>query len=66
MKASKLREQTVEELRQVANDLAKEITTLKIKRGTGESGEQPMRARTLGRDLARVWTVLRERELKHG
>ena len=66
MKASKLREQTVEELRLMANDLAKEASTLRIKRGKGESAEQPMRSRMVRRELAKVKTVLRERELKHG
>jgi large subunit ribosomal protein L29 len=62
MKASTLREQGNEELRQMAEDMAKELSGLRIKKGGGEGSEQPLRIRTLRRDLARVKTIMRERE----
>jgi large subunit ribosomal protein L29 len=61
MKAAKLREQTVDELRQVHTDTARDIREFKGKRGLGDSSEQPLRIRALRRDLARVKTIMRER-----
>lgn len=68
MKALKLREQSIEELQQLRNDTRKEILDIKMKKGTGDSSVgQPLRVRTLRRELARVETVIREQELKkHG
>jgi large subunit ribosomal protein L29 len=69
MKASQLREQSVEELGQVAEDLRKELSGLRIKKGVGDGSEQPLRIRTLRREVARVKTIIRERErekAKHG
>ena len=62
MKAAKLREQGNEELRQAAEDMAQEISGLRIKKGIGEGSEQPLRIRSLRRDLARVKTIMTERE----
>jgi large subunit ribosomal protein L29 len=64
MKASSLREQTEEELRQLREDTRRELLDIKLKRGWGESSEQPLRIRTLRRDLARIETVMTERERK--
>jgi len=61
MKASKLREQSPEELRQLHADTIREILEFKAKKGIGDSSEQPLRVRTLRRDLARVKTVMKER-----
>ena len=67
MKASKLREHTIEELRQLREDAAKEILELRMKKGVGDSSGQPLRIRTLRRDRARVETIIRELEMKnHG
>lgn len=62
MKASQLREQSVEELRQTSMDMAKELAGLRIKKGVGDASEQPLRIRTLRRELARAKTIIRERE----
>ena len=62
MKAAKLREQSAEELRQMVGDMSREVADLRIKKGVGESTVQPLRRRTLRRDVARVKTVLREKE----
>ena len=69
MKASQLREQNDGELRQLTEDMAKELSGLRIKKGVGEGSEQPLRIRTLRREVARVKTIIRERErekAKHG
>lgn len=67
MKAASLREQTDDELLQAHRDARRELCELRIKKGTGDGSEQPLRIRTLRRDLARVMTVLRERGLQdHG
>ena len=64
MKASTSREQTDDELRQLSDDTQKELFDVKIKKGWGDSAEQPLRIRTLRRDVARIKTMMRERELK--
>ena len=63
MKASSLREQTGEELQQLLDDTKKDLFELKVKKGWGDSSEQPLRIRSLRRDLARINTVIKEREL---
>lgn len=57
----------MEELRQLREDTAKEILEFRMKKGIGDSSGQPLRIRTLRRDLARVETVIRVLEMKkHG
>jgi len=63
VKALNLREHTDEELAQLHTDTARQYFTAKIKKASGDSGEQPLRVRALRRDLARIKTVIREREL---
>ena len=63
MKAVKLREHTDEELRQVHDDVSKELIETKIRQGWSDGAEQPLKVRTLRRDLARVKTVRKQREL---
>jgi len=64
MKASNLREQTDDELQQLFGDTQKELFDVKLKKGWGDSAEQPLRIRALRRDVARIKTTIRERELK--
>lgn len=69
MKTSQLREQSIEELTQAGADTAKQLSSLRIKKGFGEGSEQPLRVRTLRREVARIKTIIRERErekAKHG
>lgn len=61
MKAKKLREQSNEELLQLCAEARKSIGEIKAKKGTKDAAEQPMHARTLRRDVAKMLTVLRER-----
>jgi len=61
MKASELREMTREELRDKENDLAQQLFTLRLQKTTGQI-ESPAKVSRARRDLARVLTVLREKE----
>lgn len=61
MKASKIREQSDEELVQRSAELARRLIEVKVKRAVAEGAESPMQARNLRRELAQVKTILRER-----
>lgn len=63
MKPESLREQTVDELKQQADDLSTELFALRVKKAAGTAGRS-IKTRLLRRDIARVKTVLRERELR--
>jgi large subunit ribosomal protein L29 len=60
MKASDLREQTVEELLDKERDLAEQLFALRLQKVTGQL-EKPSRVSAVRKDLARVLTVLREK-----
>ena len=62
MKASALREQTEDELRQLLVDTQRDLFEMRMHLGTAEGGEQPVRMRLLRREIARIKTVMRERE----
>ncbi|HTS89137.1 MAG TPA: 50S ribosomal protein L29 [Gemmatimonadales bacterium] len=62
MKASELRELSVDELKAKLAELTEERFRLRFRSAT-ESIENPMRFRHLRRDIARVQTLLRQREL---
>jgi large subunit ribosomal protein L29 len=62
MKAAELREQTVEELRETYDEARQALFDMQVRTDTGEGQEQPLKARTLRRDLARIKTVMNERE----
>jgi large subunit ribosomal protein L29 len=61
MRASELREQTVEELREKENELAEQLFALRLQKVTGQL-ENPAKIPAVRRDLARVLTVLQERD----
>ena len=60
MKASKVRELTVEELVNKEKDLREELFRLRFQHVTGQL-ENPIRLRVLRRELARVITVRKEK-----
>ena len=60
MKASELRELTVEELRQKENELADQLFALRLQKSIGQL-EKPSRIRNARVEMARVLTVLREK-----
>jgi large subunit ribosomal protein L29 len=61
MKTAEIRELGVDELRSKENDLDDEIFRLRIQKSMGQL-EAPARVRDLRRDLAKVKTILREKE----
>lgn len=61
MDANELREKSVEDLRTQERELSQQLFTLRLYKSTGQL-ESPARMRAVRRDLARVLTVLRERE----
>ncbi len=61
MKASELREMTREELREKETELAQQLFTLRLQKTTGQI-ESPANVSRARRDLARVLTVLREKD----
>ena len=60
MRASELREQTVEELEQKEKELAGQLFALRLKKVTGQL-DNPAKVREVRRDMARVLTVLGEK-----
>ena len=63
LKASALREKSVEELHKDEDDLTTQIFKLRFQKSTGQA-ESPLRIRGVRRDLARVKTILREKAEK--
>lgn len=62
MKASEYRERTLEELRQMVDDLKQDIFNLKFQHATGQLDDVSKLMQTK-RNLARVCTIIREHEL---
>lgn len=60
MKASDIRDKSIDELKQDEIDLRKELFNLNFQKVTGEI-ENPMRIRQVRKDIARVLTVLNEK-----
>ena len=61
MKPNEIREMSVEDLRTKIDELTRERFNLRFRSAT-ESIDNPMRFRDLRRDIARLQTILRERE----
>ena len=61
MNANEIRELSVEDLKAKIEELTTERFNLRFRSAT-ESIENPMRFRDLRRDIARLQTILRERE----
>jgi large subunit ribosomal protein L29 len=64
MKANEIREMSVENLKSRLEELVTERFNLRFRSAT-ESIENPMRFRAIRRDIARLQTILREKEA-HG
>ena len=64
MKASELRELSSDELGQKAEELMQELFNLRFQHGTDQL-ENRMRLGQTRRDIARVKTIIREREIAH-
>ena len=63
MKLKEIKGMGVSELRQRESELRKELFTLRIQKQIGQL-ENPVRSRTVRRELARVLTVARELSAK--
>ncbi len=60
MKASELKEKSVEDLKTELNNLLREQFNLRMQKGTGQLS-QPHRVGQVRRDIARVKTILNEK-----
>lgn len=65
MKAKEIRELTNQELDKKLDELKDELFNLRFQSATGQV-ENPMRIRQVKKDIARVKTIIRERELNTG
>lgn len=63
MRTKEIRDLTHEEMQQKERELAEELFRLKLRKSTGQL-DNPMRLRSLRRDLARLKTIRNER-VKH-
>lgn len=63
MKANEIRQMTAQELDSKLNDLKAELFNLRFQLATGQL-DNPMRIKSVRKDIARVKTIIRERELK--
>jgi large subunit ribosomal protein L29 len=62
VKASEIRDLTVEELKEKEMTLSQELFNLRFQKATGQLGNTAMLVKTR-RDLARIKTVIRELEI---
>ncbi|MGI5891195.1 MAG: 50S ribosomal protein L29 [Bacillota bacterium] len=63
MKTKDIRELTSEELLKKENDLKAELFNLRFRLATGQL-DNPMSIKAVKKDMARVKTIIRQRELK--
>lgn len=63
MKASELRKSNVDELRKKLKELKAELFNLRFQNAVNQL-ENPMRIRIVKKDIARILTIIRERELR--
>ena len=61
MKASEIRDLTLEELRQREEDISEELFNLRFQLATSQL-ENKMRVHQVRRDLARIKTIMREKQ----
>lgn len=62
MKAEQLRDMTKDEILQRQAEIEEELFNLRLQKSSKQL-DNPLKLRTLGRDLARIKTILREDEL---
>ena len=65
-KAQTLREQSVAELRAMVADLTKELVILKLRVGSGKSGNKVHRLGEIKKTIARIKTILSEKQREEG
>lgn len=64
MKAAGLRDRSAEELGETYEEMRQELFKLTVRKNIVDEAENPLRVRELRRAVARIKTVLRERELE--
>ena len=65
MNVKELRELSIEELQQKRADFREDLFRLRMRKAVAQL-ESPIRLRQLRRDIARIETILRERERNQG
>lgn len=65
MKANEIRKMSSEDLNNKVNELKNELFNLRFRLATGQL-ENPSSIKNVKRDIARVKTIIRERELEVG
>lgn len=63
MKASEFRKSNTDELKNKLKELKSELFNLRFQNAVNQL-ENPMRIRTVKKDIARIMTIIRERELQ--
>jgi len=63
MKTKEIRDLSVDELKQKERDLVDELFRLKVRRATGQMDSSAM-MKNVRKDIARIKTVLKEREIR--
>ena len=63
MKANELRDKSTEELQAQLTSLKKDLFFLRMQHATNQL-DNPLKIQTVKRDIARVKTIIRERELR--
>ncbi len=63
MKAKDFRAMTEEELKNKLNELKEQLYKLRFQNALGQI-QNPMKIKEVKKDIARIYTVIRERELK--
>ena len=64
MKIKQVRETSTEDLLTGVREAKRELLEARIKKAASDVAKNPLKQRTLRRDVARMLTVLRERELQ--
>jgi len=64
MKIKQLRDNSSDELRAQIQEAEKEMLGIKVKKIGADGSTQPLKIRAIRRDVARMHTVIREREIK--
>ncbi len=63
MKANKIKEMTTQELNEKVVELKNELFNLRFQLATGQL-ENPMQIKAIKKDIARVKTILRQKEIE--
>ncbi len=65
MKIKQIRENSPEEIRAQIKEAERDMLGMKVRKAAADGSTQPLKIRMLRRDVARMQTVIREREIKN-